>query len=224
MKNRYLNRLYLLINLLFGLMFTTVSWGEERGENWQPVRSFLAELVEYNQHQPSLQRKMLIQIGREGVRLTEIDSNTGQSVFIQIQNFRTQQVWIVRPDLLYYSELPAVKEVDESQDDVDFSQGVLSSESCFGMDKRKQREYGLKGGLLTVWSCIPKSGEPYTQHYSSLLGVVIRQEKTNGHIFELRNIVLDPPEKNIFTPSKLWRELSVEEFFMGVPMLPLYRE
>ncbi len=204
-------------------LFSISSWADV-----EKVRQinipFSADLVEYNLHYPALQRKIWLQIGQEGARMMSFDLSTGQPNFIKIENFNSGKEWLVRPDRLYYSELILEDVESEAVDDFEFSKGVLGFEPCLGRKKQPLKVHGFKGGELSSWSCLSKDGKVFIQHYSSLLGLVVRQEAEDGHVFELRNIVLEPSENGVFSPSDLWREVTLEAFFMGVPVLPVYIE
>ena len=216
---------------LFLLLMVSASYAEDEKMDRKLARPFSAELVEYNRHNQKLQKKSRVQIGKDGLRMTKLAPGSDKPVFTYIQNFQTQQEWMVSPGKLYYAELPAADDLqaarsgEEAEDAVDIPMGVMGSEPCQGMEKQKRGERGLKGTQLSVWECKPENGaETYLQHYSTLLGVVIRQESSKGHTFELRDIKLDPPDAEEFKPSRLWREVTLEEFFTGAPTLPDYIE
>lgn len=223
MKCSWLHR-DLLVGLFLLAVLSPFSWAEGEGV-WQPKKDFSADLVEYNKHHPELHKKIFIQIGQGGMRMTSFDRHSGKPSFMTIQNFRSHQQWLVRPQRLYYSELPQEGfGTEKTNKELNFSKGVLNPEPCLGMKKEKNRVYDFGGGELTVWSCSSNNGSEFVQHYSKLLGIVVRQEEGDGHIFEIRNIILMPSKKEVFRPSSLWREVTLESFFTGASVLPDYQE
>jgi len=183
----------------------------------------------FQQAQPKIAKKSRIQFAEAGMRTTNLASGSEKPFLITIQNFKTEQSWIASPGRLYYAELPVTGDSQpvapgKEIEDLPFL-GILSNKPCQGMEGQKLDEREVKGTRLTVWKCRhAESGETYLQHYSTLLGVVVRQESGEGQILELRDINLDPPGAAAFKPSELWREVTLEEFFTGVPALPEYEE
>lgn len=195
----------------------------------QPARDFSADLIFYNRHHPGLQQRSRVWVSKTGIRTVTYSPRTGKPAFIYIQNFRTEQAWIAAPEKLYFAVLPDVDTPDdgiqESMDDSTPPPGILASKPCAGLVAEKLDERKVKQTTLTAWKCTDvQDGKVWLQHYSSLLGAVVRQESGEGEIFELREIKLEEPDEQKFVPSSLWRAVTLEEFFTGVPSLPVYEE
>ncbi len=225
------------MNLLFRFwLFQTLisvfsaSNADEQTAPWKPAIPFSAEMVVFNRHNPKLQEKTRIQIGKAGMRFTKLTTESEKPFFVAIQNFDTGHTWIASPLRLYYAEIPQVDDSrfvasDKKEGGWWPVTGILDNTPCQGMKGQKMEEHKLKRTRLTVWKCqSSQSGEAYLQHYSTLLGIVVRQESQSGHIVELRDIKLESPDPTSFKPSKLWREVSLKEFFTGTPTLPKYIE
>lgn len=217
---------------LFLMVFCVYSHAQiEIQKKWHPKTPFTSELVEYSWANPAAQNKFLIQIGREGYRVESIASGRSEVTQVYIQNFLTHKEWLADPSKLYYMQVvKPSKSLDIPQKEA-FVVGVLAHRPCQGARKQKITERRLGGHSLIKWKCWLKGKQEkqkkdkiYFQHYSTLLGIVVRQETEDGYIIELKNIKLTPPKSSLFTPSKLWREVTPQEFFTGVPLLPKYIE
>ena len=219
-------RIRMAIALICYPFLMLCSYAEGSARN-TPARSFSALLVEYSTQNPQLQTKSLVEMGEGGVRMTKLSPDRRKPQFVYIHNFQSHKEWVASPRKMYYAELPL------TEDDTDAGQkgvanapvGVLSTEPCVGMSGEKVAEREVEGTELTVWECKSKdNGESYLQFYSSLVGLVIRESSSVGYTSELQNIKLAAHGSISFIPSKLWRKVSLEEFFSGAPSLPGYQE
>jgi hypothetical protein len=92
------------------------------------------------------------------------------------------------------------------------------------MNGEKQSTRVIGDTELTVWRCKDDNGLEYLQHYSTLLGVVIRQESREGRISELQEIKLIGDSTDYFKPSGKLHKVSIGELLAGRLVLPEYVE
>ncbi|MCU7841053.1 MAG: hypothetical protein KZQ94_16945 [Candidatus Thiodiazotropha sp. (ex Troendleina suluensis)] len=190
-----------------------------------PLRPFSAVLVEYNRHNEETKRRTRLVLGRQGMRSESLSPQSGEAGLVFIQNYQTEQEWLANPALHVFSELPEGRPIGEHDVAVDNQEnliGVLLNRPCAGMTGEKQSARAVGETELSVWRCTDSRGQAHLQHYSTLLGVVIRQETEDGQISELQEIALTDDSVVHFEPSSLWREVSLGEFVNGAPMLPDY--
>ncbi|MCU7863646.1 MAG: hypothetical protein KZQ92_06680 [Candidatus Thiodiazotropha sp. (ex Lucinoma borealis)] len=190
-----------------------------------PARPFSAVLVEYNRHSNKTMRRTRLVLSGRGMRSEGLSPQLGESQLVFIQNYQTGREWLANPVRHIFSELPEGRPVgkrDATVDDQETSWGVLLNRPCIGMTAEKLSARAVGETELSVWRCTDSRGQAHLQHYSTLLGVVIRQETGDGQISELREIALTDDSPGNYEPSSLWREVSLGEFVNGVPMLPDY--
>lgn len=190
-----------------------------------PVQPFSAVLVEYNRHNEETKRRTRLVLSRRGMRSESLSPQPGEPGLVLIQNYQTGQEWLANPGMHIFSELSEgrpVGEHDIAVDNQEYSIGILLNRPCIGMTAKKQSTRAIGGTELSVWRCTDSRGQAHLQHYSTLLGVVIRQETGDGQISELREIALTDDSPGNYEPSSLWREVSLGEFVNGAPMLPDY--
>lgn len=193
-----------------------------------PARPFTAILVEYNKHNAGKQRKTRLTVSSHGMRSEGLIPEVDGRELVFIQDYRASRQWLASPDRACYSELPEGKSGtphDGESADVKNSQtGVLMLTPCSGMEGEKLSERKIRETELSVWKCTDSQGRHYIQHFSTLLGVVIRQETQEGNIGELREISLVDQSPDYFRPSSSWREVTLEEFLTGKMRLPAYED
>ncbi|MCU7878771.1 MAG: hypothetical protein KZQ84_18595 [Candidatus Thiodiazotropha sp. (ex Lucinoma borealis)] len=190
-----------------------------------PARPFSAVLVEYNRHNKEAKRRTRLVISGQGMRSESLSPQPGEPGLVFIQNYQTGREWLANPSMYVFSKLPEGKLIDERDvavDDQENSIGVLLNRPCVGMTAEKRSTRVVGETELSVWRCTDNQGQDLLQHYSTLLGVVIRQETGDGRISELQDITLIDELPGHYEPSSLWRELSLGEFVTGAPMLPDY--
>ncbi|MCU7947965.1 MAG: hypothetical protein KZQ72_15230 [Candidatus Thiodiazotropha sp. (ex Cardiolucina cf. quadrata)] len=187
-----------------------------------PVQPFSAVLVDYNRHNEETKRRTRLVLSRRGMRSESLSPQPG---LVLIQNYQTGQEWLANPGMHIFSELSEGRSVGERDVAVDNQEnpiGVLLNRPCVGMTAKKQSTRAVGETELSVWRCTDSRGQAHLQHYSTLLGVVIRQETEDGQISELQEIALTDDSPVHFEPSNLWREVSLGEFVNGAPILPDY--
>ncbi|MCU7907047.1 MAG: hypothetical protein KZQ76_14650 [Candidatus Thiodiazotropha sp. (ex Epidulcina cf. delphinae)] len=215
-----------LFALSYACFATEVS--ADGDDAFRPARPFSAILVEYNRHSEDARRRTRLIFSEHGMRSESLSPQSGKPQFIVIQNYRTQQEWLVNPARRYFSELPEGKPVSSNGEPAGSREtappGVLAPMPCAGMKGEKRTARAIGETELSVWDCSDGRGRSHLQHYSTLLGLVIRQETAEGAVGELQEIALIDKPPGYFKPSSLWREVALEAFLIGAPMLPAYEE
>lgn len=233
-----LERVIQLVVLLTvsGVCFGTEDIAVDVNENTlKPAKPFSALLVEYNKHNESAKKRTRITLSQHGIRSESLSQSSNTPQLVYIQNHKSEQEWLVNSSNYYYSELPPGNTVESSEDnqnipkadqseDIMAWSGVLRSMPCSGSKGEKISTRSVKNSELSVWKCTDGEGRSYLQHFSSLLGFVIRQETSDGQIGELQEIKFVDKPIDYFKPSEMWREVSMEELLTGAPMLPAYKE
>ncbi|MCU7920994.1 MAG: hypothetical protein KZQ95_21940 [Candidatus Thiodiazotropha sp. (ex Epidulcina cf. delphinae)] len=163
-----------------------------------------------------------------GMRTESLLPQSGKPQFIVIHNYRTQQEWLVNPARRYFSELPEGKPVSSNDEAASGHEtalpSVLAPTPCAGIKGEKRTTRTIRNTELNVWKCTDEQGRVYIQHFSTLLGLVIRQETADGEVSELQEIALIDKPPGYFKPSDLWREVTLEAVLTGAPVLPAYED
>ncbi len=197
-------------------------------EDVSPARvPFSAILVEYSKNQKGKDRRTRLYLGNEGMRSESLLPESDEPNLIVIKNYKTDQMWLINPAQKYVAEIPKdkAKSTKQAADEDNSSQsGVLVNTPCYGMSGEKQSARVIGDTELSVWQCKDVKGVKYIQHYSTLLGVVIRQESQDGHIVELQEITLLGESTGFFKPSNRLQEISIGELLAGRMALPDYVE
>jgi hypothetical protein len=192
-----------------------------------PARSFTGVLVEYNRNNLEAKRETRLLLSEYGIRFEAQVTRSGNERIIFIQNHQTGQEWLADPGRRVFSELPGGSQLDRGKDAIDnqlYPIGILANRPCAGVSADKQSTRVVGESELNVWRCNDGHGRTYLQHFSTLLGVVVRQETHDGWINELRDITLVKNSLDYFKPSKDYREISLSELIMGKMELPNYVE
>lgn len=200
-----------------------------------PKYPFSATLVEYNKHNEQVKERTRITLSKYGIRSEKLLQRRNKPYYIFIQNNKTSQKWLVNFKKKYYFELPKGELVEPKvEEDIDIGSesiedntawsGVFRTKPCGGVKGKKIAVRDVNNTELSVWKCTNKKGRSYIQHYSDLLGLVIRQETIDGQIGELQDIKFIDKPIEYFKPSEIWREVTIEEFVTGVPMMHSYKE
>ncbi len=82
----------------------------------------------------------------------------------------------------------------------------------------------VRDSELSIWHCLDGDGKQHLQHFSTLLGVVIRQEFQDGRISELQDIAFIDDSGKYFQPSSDMQQISIEELITGRVTLPDFVE
>ncbi|MCG7983447.1 MAG: hypothetical protein JAY90_11965 [Candidatus Thiodiazotropha lotti] len=151
------------------------------------------------------------------------ENSIQQMIFLQ--DYESSRRWLASPSRACYSELPDGKPVesrDESTQAINLKPSLLSVIPCNGSRSEKISTRLIKNTELSVWQCFDLHGNSYVQHFSTLLGLVIRQESQDGEIGELLDISLVDRPPSYFKPLDQWREVTFQEFITGRTLLPIY--
>jgi hypothetical protein len=195
----------------------------------KPATPFRATLIEYNKHNAGRKKRTKLILSDQGQRAELLYPDSERSKIIFIQNYRTGQKWLVNPGKHSYCELSdhsgsKINHVTEMKTQQEVSPGMLDQAPCQGSRAEKLKARTVKNSELSVWECTDAQGNKVVQHYSTLLGMVIRQQSSSGQVKELINISLVGIGAQDFIPSSLWREVALEELIFSAPLLPEYVE
>jgi hypothetical protein len=193
----------------------------------RPIRPFSAVLVEYNKHNDQFKRKTKLTLSKYGLRTEGMNSGSSVEQMVFIQDYKTSRRWLANPIRACYSELPEGKPVEVPSDTtsgINLKPSILSAIPCNGSQSEKISSREVNNTELSVWKCSDDQGNTYIQHFSTLLGLVIRQESQNGEVGELENISLIDQSPTYFRPMEEWREVTLQEFITGRTLLPAYED
>ena len=215
----------LLLNAIASIAGETVQAATDRAVN--PVKKpFTATLVEYDRGTKGSRSRTRIYMGDDGIRSERLSNKSDEILLVVINNYRKNQTWLINPALNSFAEFPnsTNKKVKASDLDRASSPRVLANAPCIGMQGEKQSTRTVGNSELSVWRCTDSNGMHHLQHFSTLLGVVIRQESQNGQISELQDIALLDQSAKYFEPSEELHEISIGELIAGKYILPDYTE
>lgn len=190
-------------------------------------KPFSAVLVEYRRDSAAVYSKSRIYLSPMGMRTERLSVQNGEPELIVIKNHHTEQVWLINPVQHYFTELPSDK-TKEKERVIEGEKrpllGVLANEPCYGMRAEKQSVRAVGDSELSIWHCLDGDGKQHLQHFSTLLGVVIRQEFQDGRISELQDIALIDDSGKYFQPPSDMQQISIEELITGRVTLPDFVE
>ncbi|MEW8506896.1 MAG: hypothetical protein AB2598_09320 [Candidatus Thiodiazotropha sp.] len=190
-------------------------------------KPFSALLIEYSKQGSKIQTRTRIYFSSKGIRTERLANHNDEPSLVVIKNNNSNKVWLVNPIKRFFAELPR-DESDRSQRAITSDRGpllgVLSNEPCHGMRSQKHSARAVAESELSVWHCRDSDGKEYLQHYSTLLGVVIRQETWSGYVSELQDIQLRDSPNRYFKPSDEMKQISIEELISGRLVLPEFEE
>ncbi|MEW8071343.1 MAG: hypothetical protein AB2826_13050 [Candidatus Thiodiazotropha sp.] len=190
-------------------------------------KPFSAVLVEYRRDSADVYSKSRIYLSPMGMRTERLSVQNGEPNLVVIKNHHTEQVWLINPVKHYFTELPSDK-TKETERVIEGEKrpllGILANEPCYGMRAEKQSVRAVGDSELSIWYCLDGDGKQYLQHFSTLLGVVIRQEFQDERISELQDITFIDDSGKYFQPSSDMQQISIEELITGRMTLPDFVE
>jgi hypothetical protein len=190
-------------------------------------KPFSAVLVEYSKARSSSKNKTRIYFSTKGIRTERLAEHSEEPNLVVIKNYNSNQMWLINPVKKFFAELPSGKSVNKkqvSEEDKNQAFGVLSNKPCYGMKSEKQSVRKIGESELSVWRCMDSNDKQHLQHFSTLLGVVIRQESQDGHVSELQDITFIDDSENYFEPSAEMEQITIDELITGRLMLPEFVE
>lgn len=190
----------------------------EEMEQWQPKHAFSADIVEFNKHINQVHQESRLVLGKTGFRM-ESPGIPGQTPpIVYLQNFTAKKAWMLTPAAEHYVEL------QEDAGSENISGGLMSTRPCMEQTANPLGKRNWQGLEITVWQCLEGNRPVGEQYFSAELGMVIRDEQEDGQVKEMRNIQRLAPEVEKFSPPKDYKNVSLREFFTGVPGLPVYED
>lgn len=224
-------RKYTVVTLLIYLngawLFAASEERIDKETGFSSRKPFSAMLVEYNRSNPGVISETRVLVSQQGVR-SETKTNRFDNVkIILIINYLNGRAWLIDPFRQVYSELIRGNQIDNhtvANRDRTLPLGVLANEPCAGLLGSKRSTTTVVGTELSLWHCVDEQGYRYLQHYSAMLGVVVRQESQDGWIKELRDIEFVENSLHYLKPSADYKEISINELFTGSRALADYIE
>lgn len=164
--------------------------------------------------------KSRVQFSPHGMRVLQLHAGSNFEIF---QNFVTDQVWFVDKQRSIVHELELLKQegVDKTIDDNSLAagepqSGLLSAEPCIDLEPLQIGLSTWRGQSVSVWHCLDHTEQLYAKQYFSLVwNIVIREQRNNGIVNELRNIETANFSVNHFFPSKIFRDTDLRELLLG---------
>jgi hypothetical protein len=189
-------------------------------------KPFSAVLVEYRKDRSSVKTRTRIYSSAKGIRTERLGDSSEIPIIVVIKNYSINKIWLVNPVKKFFAEMPkdgaSEAKRSASEDNKRESLGVLSNKPCLGMRSEKQSVRSVGDTELSVWHCLDSHDKQHLQHFSTLLGVVIRQESQDGHVSELQDIALIDDSNKYFEPSSDMQQISLEELVTGRLVLPKF--
>jgi hypothetical protein len=184
---------------------------------------FSAEMVSFNERNARYLSKTRVVMSRDGVRL-ESHNMFGEGVKgIFVQNFADETSWMIKPEKRIFSQLPKEPEALDNQTSAG---GIMATKPCQGYNVESDankivRLETLAGEEVVVWEC-GSSPDKVTQYFNTRWLMVVKETNSNNDVVELRNLRKTSFQPAFFRPSGDYREVSLHEFFVGVPELDTY--
>lgn len=181
---------------------------------------YSAEMYSYNKFNPKKIHKSKVVISNKGIRVESKGMFIDETKGLYIQNFSSNQSWVVDPKNKIFSLLKEHQQENDTKPNEGMG-GIMSSRPCLGMDESEKKIEGeamIDNEKVIIWSCNEKIKQGYSQHWNS----VIWEELENGATSKLTNLKAVDFEEGFFSPSKNYREVSLAEFYTGAPTLKPY--
>ena len=206
--------------ILCVVLIAPLSAGGSSVHSLESLPSITAVHVSMPANTETVVSKSRVQFSPDGMRVLE--SHAGSKLEI-VQNFVTNQVWFVDKQRSIVHELALLQResVDKTLDDISLAEGepqpgLLSAEPCIDLEPLQIGLSTWRGQSVSVWHCLDHSEQLYAKQYFSLAwNIVIREQRNNGIVDELRNIETANFSVDHFFPSKKFRATDLRELLLG---------
>ncbi len=213
---------------VFGMafLFSVVAVAEQEKNNGSLTQPFSAKMVEYDNAANTVLSTGQLVVGKAGMRIESSGVPGTSPPTIYVQNFDTEQAWMMSPENRRYVELPMDEEdLDTAELEHDTGSGFMGTEPCQGQSKEKKNSLHWQSLEVDVWRCTRAKGGNLVQYFSPLLGMVVREETQHGRIKELRQIQPSAePVSTLFAPPEDYYKVSMEEYFSDRIKLKRFQE
>ena len=190
---------------------------------------FIAEHVVRDPEDGLVRQLTRVEFSVHGRRITQI-GGAGQRLVI---NDDLQRLWMIDRRRRVVHEVPLVARADAPSNDgarPDAAPAARPGSAfdlapCEGATVADPRDSTWRGRPVTLARCTDARGETLSvQAFDPEAGVVVRVERADGTVEELRGIepLAFGPEH--FVPSPALREVGIEELLRGAPAVARYEE
>lgn len=207
--------------LLLCLLVVRAVGATDHDSHYYDGPSIMAQVVNENRHYPEASFINKLMICRTGLRLETASHSPAEKPNLFIQNFITDQAWLVDQTRKIYVEIP-VTDDDLSVAEEEYASGMAATAACEGLNKKAAGTREWRGFKVSVWDCDPGNGAIIRQLYSPYWGLVVREENTAGISSELRQIKRVEFDPDVFKPPADHRVTDLKELLHGVSELEDY--
>ncbi len=197
----------------------------------------VAEQITFSRNSSAITARASVQLAPDGMRISE----TGSSRRLEyVHNFTTQQIWLIDRSRAIKFELEINQHsMDRSTTSDDSNirsnpdgqgvlvpqRGLLSGDPCIDMQPKYVGESKWRGSDVSVWHCIGADGQWLsTQYYSLFWRIVVREERSDHIIEELRSISPAKFDANHFFPKNKYRDANLRELLHREQTIDRYSE
>ena len=184
------------------------------------IPSLMALHVSY--HEPSEQELMRAQIELSpyGLRVRELGKEATQEM---LQNFVTEQAWLVDLKRRVFHELPLTADPDVSMLSPGAGASFLGHQPCGDLHVGSTKAGYWRGRTVDKVHCV--DGDDVEQSLELLdheYDIVVYRRDRHGYVDKLQGIQDRSYTSQHFSPPESFRKVGKEEFFFGSPPLRSY--
>lgn len=189
--------------------------------NYYDGPSIMAHVINENRQHPETSFVNKLMISRLGLRLETASHGPSEKPNVFIQNFVTDQAWLVDQTRKIYVEIP---ETDDELPGVEegYTSGMVTTSACEGLNKKAAGTRQWRGFKVSVWDCDLGNGATIRQFYSPYWGLVVREENMAGISSELNQIKPVELDPDLFKPPANYRVTDFRELLQGASKLESY--
>lgn len=178
--------------------------------------------IHVKQHEPSSQEIMRarIELSPVGLRVLELGSD---ATFIMLQNFLTEQGWLIDRKRRIYHELPLTSDPMGPMPNPVSDSSFLGHKPCVNLTSSNAEQGVWRGRKVDAVRCFDGAGqEQAAELLDHVYRIVVYRRDRQGYIDELQDVQSRKFEQGFFLPPDDFREVEKREFFHGAPALRAY--
>jgi len=199
--------------------------GENSKEiSYSGLPNITAELVKYNEREPSVVESNWLQLSPQGMRVRDV--NSGSQI---IKNFDQQRVWLVNKKnntsheinveffrAMHPEQLPYLLGAESLSN-------ISGTKPCADLQGRNNGKRYWRGQFVHEWDCLSDKKELLnTQLFSKRWNIVVQVKHADLRVEELVNIREKIPTAKTFLPDKALVHVDLSEFMTGRRQLESY--